>query len=43
MKMRSFGLTETKFFDFHRIFEEKTGGGEGVLAPEPPLDPPLVC
>ena len=27
MKMKSFGLTETKLFHFHRIFKE--GGGEG--------------
>ena len=41
MKMKQFGLTETKLFHFHRIF--KNGGGEwGSSEPfEPPLDPPL--
>ena len=29
MKMKSFGVTETKLFHFHRIF--KNGGGGGVL------------
>ena len=30
MKMKYFGLTETKLFHFHSIF--KNGGGEGVRA-----------
>ena len=30
MKMKQFGLTETKLFHFHRIL--KTGGGEGFQA-----------
>ena len=41
MKMKQFGLTDTKLFHFHRIF--KTGGREGGSS-EPlqhPLDPPL--
>ena len=43
MKMKYFGLPETKLFHFHRIF--KNGGvGRGVQAnpPEPPLDLPLL-
>ena len=41
MKMKEFGLTETKLFHFHRIF--KTGGGEVGLSehPESPLNQPL--
>ena len=38
MKMKKFGLTETKLFHFHRIF--KNGNGE-VVSSEPFLDPPL--
>ena len=38
MKMKQFGLTETKLFHFHRILI-KTGGCEGK---EPPLDPLLA-
>ena len=30
VKMKLFGLTETKLFHFYRIF--KNGGGEGVQA-----------
>ena len=44
MKMKLFGLTETKLFHFHRIFKNGTGGGGEVGSsepPEPPLDPPL--
>ena len=36
--MKSFGLTETKLFHFHRIF--KNGGGGGVQAN--PLPPPPI-
>ena len=33
MKMKYFGLTETKLFHFHRIFEKRGGGGgSGVRA-----------
>ena len=40
MKMKQFGLTESKLFHSHRIF--KNGGGGGLSKPsEPPLDPPL--
>ena len=43
MKMKSFGVTETKLFHFHRIF--KNGGGLDRVGlskpPEPHLDPPL--
>ena len=43
MKMKYFGLSETKLFHFYGIFENGGGGG-GLSEPhEPPLDPPLVC
>ena len=45
MKMKYFGLTETKLFNFHRIFKYGGGGGgQGASSepPEPPLAPPLV-
>ena len=32
MKMKFFGLTETKLFHFHRIFKNGGGGG-GALTP----------
>ena len=42
MKMKLFGLSETKLFHFHRIFENGGGGGGGSKEPhEPPLDTPL--
>ena len=49
--MKSFGVTETKLFHFHRIFKNGGGVGEGAgrgfdrvglsKPPEPHLDPPL--
>ena len=30
MKMKSFGVTETKLFHFHRIFKNGGGVGEGA-------------
>ena len=36
MKMKKFGLFETKLFHFHRM------GRSEVNPPEPSLDPPLV-
>ena len=42
MKMKQFGLTESKSFHSHRIFKNGGGGGGGLSKPsEPPLDPPL--
>ena len=29
MKMKQFGLSETKFYHFHRIFKNGGGGGGG--------------
>ena len=41
MKMKLFGLTETKLFHFHRVFKS-WGRGGGLSEPaEPPQDPPL--
>ena len=42
MKMKKFGLTETKLFHFHRIFKNGGQGGGPSERPEPPLDPPLL-
>ena len=39
MKIKSFGLSETKLFHLHRIFKNWGAGGWG--SGEPPLDPPL--
>ena len=39
MKMKSFGLTETKLFHFHRIF--KNGEGVGRVIRAKPLKPPF--
>ena len=43
MKMKLFGLTETKLFHVHRILK-KNGGGEAGRgeSSESPLDPPLL-
>ena len=41
MKMKQFGLTETKLFHFHRIFKNGGQGGGSSKPPEPPLDLPL--
>ena len=45
MKMKYFGLTETKLFCFHWIFkngERESGSSETPDSPlDPPLDPPL--
>ena len=42
MKMKYFGLTETKLFHFYKIY--KNGGQRGGSCEyhEPPLDPPLM-
>ena len=41
MKIKSFGLSKTKLFDFHGIFKKTGAGGWGSSEPpEPPLDPP---
>ena len=42
MKVKQFGLTETKLFHFHRRCKKGGGGGgEGVrFIHQPPLDPP---
>ena len=42
MKIKSFGRTETKLFNFQRIFKNGGGGGGSLELPEPPLDPPLL-
>ena len=41
MKMKEFGLTETKSFHFHRIFKNGDGVGGPSDPPEPTMDPPL--
>ena len=42
MKMKLFGLTETKLVHFHGIFKNwGRGGGSSEQPPEAPLDPPL--
>ena len=38
MKMKYFGLTETKLFNFHKIFKNGRRGGGSSEAPEPSLD-----
>ena len=38
IKMKQFGLTETKLFHFHRVFKKGRGFEQ---PPEPPLDLPL--
>ena len=42
MKMKYFGLTETKLFYFHGIFKNGGRGGGSSEPPEPPLDPLLL-
>ena len=42
MKMKKFGLNETKLFHCHGIFKNWGWGGGSSKPPEPPLDPPLV-
>ena len=44
MKMKWFGLIETKLFLFHRILKKGVWGQEGGSSKphEPPLDPPLI-
>ena len=41
MKIKEFGLTETKLFHFDRILKSRGQGGGSSDSPEPPLDPPL--
>ena len=41
MKMKSFGLTESKLFHFHRIFKNVGQGGGSSQPHESPMDPPL--
>ena len=47
MKMKYFGLTETKLYHFHMIFKNGGRGARGFELErtpefEPPLDPPLI-
>ena len=39
MKMKLFGLTETKLFHFHRMFKSDGRGGGSSESPELPLPP----
>ena len=43
MKMKKFGLIETKLFVFHRIFKNGRGGGGGGREGLEPPEPSLTC
>ena len=43
MKLKYFGLTETKLFNLPVIFKNRVWGGGSSEPPEPPLDPTLFA